>query len=650
LPPNIAAFNPDGTPNINPAGNGAGPGANINPAPNYAPLVTGYYNPVVDLANNYFISEGNEIQGSVYANWEVLKGLNVRTTYGLNNISFEDKLFNTALSGDGYATGGQASNYFRTNKRWNWQNTAQYDRSFGNHNVGLLVGGEQQSTQVDRWGASRTQVADDFFNTYQGNYTNIAVAGNSQGENYLVSYFGRLTYDFGKKYLASLNVRRDGYSAWGNEKWGNFYGASLGYILSEETFWKDAAFANAFNFLKFTGSYGEVGNSQGINDFASLSTYGSGLYGPSATLGYSTAGNPALTWETSKKTDVGFTFGLLQDRVQGDFSYYRNLVDGLILDVPQAPSRGIPNNTIAANIGSMRNTGIEMNLKFSAIEKKDFSWSVNGNFTTLKNRVLALVTEGQRIATTTSGLEIVNFTEVGRSVGEILAVPSVGVNPLNGQRMVRKIDGTVVQYNHLGTSGPGSTGWTTLDGANTTAPTQLADGIYYGPTLPKWYGGFDNNFRFKSFDLGIFIQYSGGNYIYNGTKSGLHDQRFWNNDVDILNRWTSENTNAEWPRVVYGDNVSNGSALIMSSNVEKGDFARLRNVSLGYSVAPTLAGRLGLATARLYVQVQNAALLTKYSGIDPEISSNGSSNTSAGVDRNSVGQARTYTVGLNVGF
>ncbi|MBO3271372.1 SusC/RagA family TonB-linked outer membrane protein [Hymenobacter defluvii] len=657
LPPNIPVYNADGTFNINPRGNGVGPGNNLNPGPvglnplTYGPLNIGYYNPAVDIAYNYFTSEGNEIQGSVYANWEIINGLNVRTTYGLNNISFEDKLFYNSLSGDGYQS-GTAANYYRTNKRWNWQNTAQYDRSFGNHNVSLLVGGEQQRTQVQRWGAERTQVADDFFTTYQGSFTNIAVSGNSQGENYLVSYFGRLTYDFGKKYLASLNVRRDGYSAWA-DKWGNFYGASLGYIISEEDFWKNAGFSNAFSFLKITGSYGEVGNSQGINDFASLSTYGPGLYAGNATLGYSRAGNPLLTWETSKKTDVGFSFGLLQDRMQGDFSYYRNVVDGLILNVPQAPSKGIPNpdnpNTISANVGSMRNTGIELNLKFNAIEKKAFSWTVSGNVTTLKNKVLTLATEGQRIGTATSGLETVNFTEVGRSVGEILAIPSLGVNPANGQRMVSVLntDGTrtTLQYNHLGG------GWTTLDGRSATVtPSQTRDGVYYGPTLPKWYGGFDNNFRFKNFDLGVFIQYSGGNYIYNGTKAGLHDQRFWNNDVDILNRWTSENTNAEWPRVVYGDNVSNGSALVISSNVEKGDFARLRNVSLGYSIDQVLANKIGLSNARVYVQVQNAALLTNYSGIDPEISTNGANNTGSGVDRNSVGQARTYTVGFNIGF
>ena len=302
----------------------------------------------------------------------------------------------------------------------------------------------------------------------------------------------------------------------------------------------------------------------------------------------------------------------------------------------------------------MRNAGIELSLTFNAIQNKAVNWTITGNVTTLKNRVLTLATEGQRIGTATSGLETVNYTEVGRSVGELLAVPSLGVNSANGQRMVsiKNADGTrtTIQYNHLGTTG---TGWTTLEGQPSRAPSQLADGEYYGPTLPKWYGGFDNTVTFKNFDLGIFIQYSGGNTIYNGTKSGLHDQRFWNNDVDILDRWTPDNPGGKWPRVVFGDNVSNGSALVISENIEKGDFVRLRNVSLGYTVKSSLLNRYSVANARVYVQVQNAALITNYSGIDPEISTNSTgsaSNTGAGVDRNSVGQARTLTVGLNIGF
>lgn len=651
LPPNINPYNPDGT--FNTSGAGIGPGPNINPSSTTgAALLPGYYNPLVDLAYNYFNSNGNEIQGSVYANLELVKGLNLRTTYGLNRIAFEDKSFYTALAGDGFSTGGSASNYYRTNNRWDWQNTLQYDHNFGEkHNLSVLVGNEQQATDIQRWGATRTSVADPYFTTFQGNFTNIAESGKFQGVNYLVSFFGRLNYSYDHKYLATLNVRRDGYSAFA-KKYGNFYGASLGYVVSEENFWKNSSFAQAFSFLKFTGSYGSVGNNQGIDDFVALQTYGSGLNASNATLYFGNAGNQNLTWETSKKTDVGVSFGFLQDRLTGDFAYYRNLVDGLILSVPQSPSKGIPsisgpgvlNNSILSNVGSMQNTGIEFNLRYNAIQGSNFNWTVSGNLTTLKNEVLTLAFENQRIGTATSGLETANYTQVGHSVGEILAVPSLGVNPANGRRMLQKADGTVVQYEHQGS------GWTTMDGRPATAPSQLADGVYYGPVLPKWYGGFDNSFRYRSIDLGVFVQFSGGNYIYNGTKAGLHDQRFWNNQTDIKDHWTTDNTNAKWPRVVYGDNVSNGSALVMSSNVEKGDFARIRQISLGYTLTPTFLTRINVVSARIYAQVQNAFLITKYSGIDPEISTNGGSNTGAGVDRNSVGQARTYTVGLNIGF
>ncbi|MGI4884519.1 MAG: TonB-dependent receptor domain-containing protein [Janthinobacterium lividum] len=383
----------------------------------------------------------------MYANWEIIKGLNLRSTYGIDNLAFEDKAFYTALAGDGYSTGGSASNYFRANRRWNWQNTAQYDHTFGEkHNFSLLLGNEQQYSDAERWGATRTSIADPFFTTFQGNFTNIASSGNFQNNNYLVSFFGRVNYNYNRKYLATVNVRRDGYSAWA-KKWSNFYGASLGYAISEEDFWKNSPFAQAFDFLKITGSYGSVGNNQGIDDFASLQLYSSGLYGANASFYLAQAGNANLTWETSKKTDVGLSFGFLQGRLQGDFAYYRNLVDGLILNVPQAPSKGIPNgstgpgtlgNILPANVGSMQNTGVELSLRFNAIRNKAFTWTVGGNVTTLKNRGLSLATQGQRIGTTTSGLGTSNYTEVSHSVGEILAVPSLGVDPATAGACSRK--------------------------------------------------------------------------------------------------------------------------------------------------------------------------------------------------------------------
>jgi TonB-dependent starch-binding outer membrane protein SusC len=647
LPPNVSPYLPDG--NYNLAGAGLGPGANLNPTsnPTPSPLVPGYHNPNLILDKNSFTSEGNQIQGSVYMNWEIVKGLNARTMFGMNNITFEDKAFYTALGGDGFSVGGQAQNSLRTNKRWNWQNTLQYDKSIDKHSFSFLVGGEQQYTSTNRWGASRTQVADNFFESYQGNYTNIAAANNLQSENYLLSYFGRVNYDFNKKYFGSINVRRDGYSAWGDNKWGTFYGAAIGYSISEESFWKDS-FLSKVSFFKLKASYGEVGNSQGINDFAALQTYSSGLYGSTATLGYTNAGNALLTWETSKKTDLGFIYGILNDRIQGEFTYYKTVVDGLILDVPQAPSKGIPNvtaiNSIQANVGSMQNTGIEFSIKFNAINAQNFKWTTSANITTLKNEVLTLNDPDARIGNTTLGLETVNYTTVGRSVGTFLAVPTVGIDPTTGRRMFEKADGTIVTYDHQGS------GWRKLDGTSTTAPSQLNDGKYYGPALPTYFGGFDNTFSYKSIDFGVFFQFSGGNYIYNGTKAGLRDQRFWNNHTDILDRWTPENPNGKLPRVVYGDNVSNGSAMVISENLEKGDFIRLRNLSVGYSLPKSLIEKANFSNVRVYGQLQNAFLITKYTGIDPENQANGNNPTGAGVDRNSVGQARTYTVGLNLSF
>lgn len=612
---------------------------------------SGFYNPVIILDKDRFISDGNQIVGSVFANWEVIKGLSLRTSYSINRLYIEDESYQSPLNGDGFSPGGSATKIYRKNQRWNWQNTIQYDfKVADDHNISALVGGEQQYTTDERWGANRTTSSDNFFDTYQGNFANIVPTGNFITENYLLSYFGRVNYDFAKKYFATFNIRRDGYSAFAKgNKYGNFYGGSLGYAISEEAFWKNSSdLLKLINFFKVKASYGIVGNNQGIGDFVSLSQYGAGLYGSAYTLAFSQVGAFNLTWETSKKTDIGFNFGLLDDKIQGEVVYYSNLVDGLILEVPQSPSKGIPSNGLFDNLGVMKNQGVEITLSATPIRKEHFSWNVSANLTTLKNRVTELNDPSAELRSQTSGLETANITKVGYPIGSIVAVPTAGVNPENGRRIFIKKDGTQVQYDH---SAPSASRWTKVsDGTATTAPTAVADGQIYGPTLPSWYGGFDNTFKYKNFDLGVFIQFSGGNYIYNGTKAGLRDMRFWNNSTDVLDRWTPENKNGSIPRVVYTDNVSNGSSFPISENVEKGDFIRLRNVSFGYTLQRSLLDKLKISNARVYAQVQNAFLITDYTGIDPEISTNGNSNVTPGVDRNSVGQARTYTVGLSLSF
>ncbi len=609
---------------------------------------TGFYNPIPLIDLNSQTSEANQIQSTVYGQLEIAKGLSAKTQYGIDNIRVENITFWTPVHGDGFGQNGLASNTSINYKRWNWQNTLNYDVTLAdNHVVGALVGAEQQRTTTEGWGAQRTAIADPFFTTYQGNFTTINPAGNFQGENYLLSYFGRINYEFNKRYYLTMNVRQDEYSAFATgQKKGTFWGASAGWTLSEEAFWQNSL-GNTINFFKLRGSYGTVGNNQGIGDFASQSLYGSGLYAAAPTIVYSQAGNPELSWETSKKTDVGIVFGLFNDRLQGEYTYFKNLIDGLVQNAPQAPSKGIPGNTIAINIGAMENTGQEFSLSATVLRRGKFSWSSSANITFMENKVTELY-ENSDIFSTTAGLESTNIIRVGESVGSIYAVETQGVNPDNGRRLYVKADGTIVQYNHVVATGQSR--WTTLDGAAASAASLIADGKVYGPAIPKWFGGWDNTWTYGNLDLNIQMNFAGGNYIYNGSKAGLRDMRFWNNHTDVLDRWTEDNKSGSIPRVVFGDNVSNGSALPISENVEKGDFLRIRNITLGYKLPSSLLDRANISNLRIYANVNNALLFTGYSGTDPEVSTNGNSNSTPGVDRNTVPMARVFTVGLNLGF
>src|SRR6185295_8106225 len=199
-------------------------------------------------------------------------------------------------------------------------------------------------------------------------------------------------------------------------------GASAGWIVSEEDFFKNSSISNTLSTLKFRGSYGEVGNFQGIGDYAFYSFFSPGLYGADPSLFFSQSGNTSLTWETSKKTDVGLAFGLLNDRITGEFTWYKNNIDGLILNDPQSPSRGIPGNVILSNIGSMYNMGIEFNVTANVISSKDFNWSTNFNYTTQKNKVTALATGNADILVATGGLESPSIIRVGESIGSFYVI------------------------------------------------------------------------------------------------------------------------------------------------------------------------------------------------------------------------------------
>jgi TonB-linked SusC/RagA family outer membrane protein len=633
LSPNLSPFNDDGSYNLN--GSGIGYGANT--------VLTGYYNPLPQLEHDKFTSESKSFLGNLFFELEIIKGLKAKFNYALNDLNTVNKSFSNPYQAGGFSSNGSATNSSSDNRRSDVTGTLNYLTSIAEkHNINALAGYQEIHTTADSWGVTKTNLNDRYYETFYGSYSTLSSSSGTFGENGLRSFFTSLFYDYEKKYLLTGSFRRDGMSALASgHKYGNFGGVSLGWNIAEEDFFKTSSLASTISLLKARASLGVVGNNN-IGNYPSLSLYSSGVYGGIASLAASQTGNPDLHWERSKKYDYGLNVGLWNNRIVLDIDYYYNKIDELILAAPQAPSKGIPSNSITTNIGSMYNKGVEFNIEAHILDKGKFRWTSSFNISTLSNKVTSLAAGVNDIWT--SSTETSNITRTGYSVGSVYVVETNGVNPANGLRTYINKAGKTVQYNPVGG------GWTYLDGTTAPALDAYADGVIYGNTLPKYYGGFNNTFNYKSIDMTINIVFSGGNKIYNGTKATLLDNRFFNNQVDILRRWTTPGQITDIPKVNYNDQNASGSVLPNSFNVEDGSYIKLGTAAIGYRLPANLCSKLGISTARIYGSAGNFILYTKYTGSDPEISANADSNTAAGRDKNSVPAGKTFTLGLTVGF
>jgi TonB-linked SusC/RagA family outer membrane protein len=642
LPPNLGPYKTDGSGDFNIAGSAIG---NMGqPITNY-----GYYNPVAILALNQYTTETDRLLTTVYASVEPVKGFVLKTSYGMDNLTSEYMVFQSPVTGDGYGSNGYVYNQNEKFRRWTWTNTANYNVSIKDlYNVGLLAGIEEQRTTDKSWYGQATNVADPFFKVYQGSWVTPGTTGGGIGENYFISYFGRASFNYNRKYYIEGSVRRDGFSglAKGN-KFGTFGGVSVMWNASNEGFIANSV-GSFFSDIRLKASYGRVGNMSAVGDFSSLFLYSSGVYGAAPTLTFSQAGNADLRWESSDKYDLGLSFGILKDRIQAEIGYYYNNINDLVLSVPQSPSKGVPGNSIAANVGSMFNTGLELTLTSYNITKPNFSWTTNFNFSTLKNEVTALAPGVTELLGVTGGLETTSKTIIGSPIGNIFAVETRGVDPETGRRIYVNKAGKEILFLYENSA---ATRWQYKDGSGVApAITTAADAKVMGSPLPKYFGGLDNTVTFHNLDFSLGLTYALGFKLYCGSKAGLRDQRWWNNSVEVYKTaWSKPGDITNIPKPVMNDNISNGSSFPISENIEKGDYVKVRTISLGYTFKK-LPAVTNIEKIRLYAQVFNAYVFTNYSGSDPEVSTNGNANLTPGIDRNTAPQARTYTMGLNISF
>ncbi|MCC2546996.1 TonB-dependent receptor [Hymenobacter sp. BT175] len=647
-PPNVPAYNPDGTYYLNNLGN-LGNGNNLIPS-SYAP--NAYYHIPGILRENRNDNTSQRMLGNGYFTVEPIKGLQLTTKYGIDHTNnFEDQYNSPILGGLGRQVGqGLVQDYDNTLTQFNWQNYANYDRTFAEkHTIGLTAGVEYQETQTKRIYSVANDFADPKFQSIlDGLYSGTLTGGGTEFANGFQSYFGRANYSFENKYYASFSVRADASSVFGKDNQrGYFPGGSLGWRISEESFMQGIS---VINDLKLRGSYGVVGNSNGLGSYASRTLIGGGQYADVNGFSISQVGNPGLQWETSKKLDLGLDASLLDSRVNLTFDFFNNNIDNLVLNAPVLRTTGIPGASVARNVGKMYNRGVELTLNTVNVRTESgFTWSSSFNTAIIKNRIVELATPTDIIAAN-------NRASVGSSLGVYFLPQWAGVNPANGNAQFYDKDGNIKQYDAAYTTNANATQGRWLNAAGeVTTPIGAADFKYTKKSgYPTWSGGFDNTFSFKGLELGVFLQYSGGNLVYNGYRQAMLSNSLQNNSTEILDRWTAPGQNTDIQKLVLRDVQS-----VQASTrwLEKGDFLRLRQVSLGYNLPEPLIKRLGLNNVRIYGLAQNLYNFTAYTGLDPEVNTNNSTtntrqgaNIAYGIDGRSLPPPRSFTFGINLGI
>lgn len=609
---------------------------------NYIPINSNLTNIAYIVNNNKYTSALSRFIGSVVGDIKVTDWLDYKLQVSKDRSVTTGFLYWNRIHGDGFSRGGYIDNNYLNLDRWNIQNVLNFNKSFGSHNVNLVLVNEYQKQKTNNFFADGQGLSSDFFGdvgVISGSYAT-QTSGGGATENGLISYAARLSYNFANKYFVQGTIRRDGLSSLPTaNKWGNFPGVSVGWTVSNEGFMQGL---NAISELKFRASYGKVGNTD-IGNYPYLGLYNSYKYGDNNGIGYSQAGNDQLKWETNTKKNIGVDFGFLKNRISLSADYFINVNDGLILAVPLSPSLGVPGNSINKNIGSMENKGFEFSLNTDIIRSEDLKWSVGGNLTLMKNQVTGLV-DGSDIIQSQNG-ETAYLIREGESLRSLYGYQYWGVNAANGNPVYYKADGTLVQgnianqgYYLFDPSNPGTLG----------AVSSLTndDKQILGNTLPTYFGSVTTTLQYKSFDFSVMGRFSGGNKIFNVTRRELLNQDFYNNGTEILGRWESvDNPGDGWTPKLHGGrgNFINLNGQATSRFVEKADFVKIDNITLGYSLDPAILSSVNLTKLRVYGVVQNAVMFTKYKGIDPEMEN-------LGMDYNSVPRQRTISFGINATF
>lgn len=626
MPPIFPVYNTDGS--YNWQGNAWGYGA------------TSILNPVAIADQVSDKLSQLRLLGNAFAQYEIIKGLSYRLSVGTDINTFQRDYFRPSTleirdrKGASVPTGfSRAQNFVN----WLVENTLNYNRSFGVHNVSALAGFTSQKDRRVANELTATNFPNDL--VYTLNAGQVSSGGSDIQEWSLLSYLGRAQYDYNGKYLVSAAIRADGSSRFGRDnRWGYFPSVSAGWNVSQESFMKSATWLSD---LKIRASYGLTGNFQ-IPNYGSVSllNYQNYILGPETIVTGLAPGNSAndkLKWEKTAMLDVGFDASFLSNKLSLTFDYYNANTSDLLLNVPVPRTSGF--STELQNIGKVNNKGFEFTLGTHQTFGR-LRWDASANIATNRNKVVALGPSGDPIIVAGGVAGAQFITQIGRPIGEYYTMINDGVF---------KNQAEIDAYPHVSTTRPGDFKFrdTNGDGKIDFSSDRTVTGSYF----PKYTFGFNTNLAYRGFDLGVALQGVQGHKIMNLIRRYIYNMEGNGNLFKgALNRWQS----AENPGnglVNRANRLASGSnGEISTWHIEEGSYVRIRTITLGYTLPTTVLQRLRLTRARIYVTAQNPFTFTKYLGFNPEVNSRPDSALSSGEDYGTYPLPRTTSVGLNLSF
>ena len=554
----------------------------------------------------------NRLVSNLYADYEILDGLSLRSSWSIDYNSYEDRSYNNTLITAGQPQGNASRYHSQVTTLINEQ-VLSYNKRFGQNLFSALLGNTIQQTKNSFLNLSGQNFpSNDFKEIGSSSLQTGSTSASSYG---LLSFFSRASYNIQNKYGVDASVRADASSRFGSSnRWGYFPSLGASWVLSEESF----ADALPFDLIKLRANIGITGNQNGINDFASLGLWRAGNnYLQQPGISPEQLANPDLKWETTRQWNIGLDLAFLNNKVQVEANYYDKFTSDLLVQVPVAGKLGF--TSIFENLGEISNKGVELSINSTNIERAGLVWTTSFNIARNVNKI-----ESLPVPITQHSRDWIRMEE-GQPLYSFWVYDQLYVDPQTGDAVFRDV--------------------------NEDGQITAADRIIKGNAWPDFFGGLTNTFNYKNLDFSFMFNYEVGAEILNLNRFFMEHGGTRNGSITFLpgqlDRWQQPGDITEIPRMTRtGNNYNLPSSRLLSD----ASFLRLRTVSLGYTIPSETLNRLRIQRARVYVQAANLWTLTSYEGLDPEVNVAESNQNVRGIDHATVPQPRSFQVGLNLTF